>query len=225
MSLTRFVLKLNYRDECVRSEQSMGTGLDLIRIFSGAGARDSFAVDAGVHLGIECDCCEELPIVGPRYRCAVCADFDLCATCYKKPTNKQHRTDHCFTLIAKPVTLWSVKTREPRGVPLGDLPCEMCHNRGQGGARYTLRSLFATPMRDAHFCTECYKAMLEKEARILRSASDIRGASWSEQSSDVLREIMQAVSEREREPYESMWAEEPPREPQVHDRFLAVRLE
>lgn len=71
-----------------------------------------------------------------RYRCAVCADFDLCATCYKKPTNKQHRTDHCFTLIAKPVTLWSVKTREPRGVPLGDLPCEMCHNRGQGGARY-----------------------------------------------------------------------------------------
>lgn len=44
--------------------------------------------------------------------------------------------------------------------------------------RYTLRSLFATPMRDAHFCTECYKAMLEKEARILRSASG-RMSPWA----------------------------------------------
>ncbi|KAF4754052.1 hypothetical protein FOZ62_017671, partial [Perkinsus olseni] len=112
------------------------------------------------------------------YRCVVCADFDLCAECYKKPSSRQHREDHCFTLIAKPVTLWSVKTREPRGVALGDLPCDMCHRLRQGGAKYTLRSLFATPMRDAHFCSDCYHTMLQREETGLRSSSN-RNSPWA----------------------------------------------
>ncbi|KAF4745572.1 hypothetical protein FOZ62_012094, partial [Perkinsus olseni] len=116
--------------------------------------------------------------VGHWYRCAVCADFDLCAKCYKKPGSRQHREDHYFTLIAKPVTLWSVKTREPRGVPLGDLPCDMCHRLRQGGAKYTLRSLFATPMSDAHFCSDCYQTMLQREETGLRSSSN-RNSPWA----------------------------------------------
>eukprot|EP00463_Aulacantha_scolymantha_P003382 TRINITY_DN4240_c0_g1_i1.p1 TRINITY_DN4240_c0_g1~~TRINITY_DN4240_c0_g1_i1.p1 ORF type:complete len:249 (-),score=32.24 TRINITY_DN4240_c0_g1_i1:152-898(-) len=34
-----------------------------------------------VHQGISCDACNVNPIVGIRYKCSVCPDFDLCETC------------------------------------------------------------------------------------------------------------------------------------------------
>jgi hypothetical protein len=57
-----------------------------------------------VHDGVCCDNCNVFPIVGVRYKCSVCDDFDLCATCeskdchpaahplikYKVPNNAHH---------------------------------------------------------------------------------------------------------------------------------------
>lgn len=34
-----------------------------------------------IHEGIECDGCLQLPIIGVRYKCKNCADFDLCSKC------------------------------------------------------------------------------------------------------------------------------------------------
>lgn len=34
-----------------------------------------------LHLGITCDKCLKTPIQGVRYKCSICYDFDLCATC------------------------------------------------------------------------------------------------------------------------------------------------
>lgn len=33
------------------------------------------------HIGFYCDDCGMDPIVGPRYTCKTCKDFDLCKTC------------------------------------------------------------------------------------------------------------------------------------------------
>ena len=33
------------------------------------------------HEGVECDLCKTSPIMGIRYQCVECADFDLCADC------------------------------------------------------------------------------------------------------------------------------------------------
>ena len=33
------------------------------------------------HTGVMCDSCDKAPIVGFRYKCVVCQDYDLCATC------------------------------------------------------------------------------------------------------------------------------------------------
>ncbi|KAK7471424.1 hypothetical protein BaRGS_00035912, partial [Batillaria attramentaria] len=51
-----------------------------------AGSRDLRVLDnatIGVrHKGVTCDECHEVGIVGMRWKCSTCADFDLCSLCY-----------------------------------------------------------------------------------------------------------------------------------------------
>merc|ERR1712209_332836 len=45
---------------------------------------------AQVHWGVVCDGCDG-PVVGPRYKCLVCPDYDLCATCEARGLHAQHK--------------------------------------------------------------------------------------------------------------------------------------
>jgi len=51
------------------------------------------------HPGVVCDSCNS-SIVGIRYKCSVCADFDLCQTCEAK--GGLHDPSHAFLKITKP---------------------------------------------------------------------------------------------------------------------------
>lgn len=42
-----------------------------------------------VHPNVVCDGCEG-PVVGSRFKCAVCPDYDLCSTCEGKGVHKDH---------------------------------------------------------------------------------------------------------------------------------------
>ena len=67
-----------------------------------------------VHEGYICDGCEMNPIVGCRYKCGVCPDFDYCEECEKK-FSKQH--GHPFVKIYDPSMepkLIEVKTVEKK---------------------------------------------------------------------------------------------------------------
>ena len=53
-----------------------------------------------IHPFVTCDGCGKHPIVGVRYKCAVCNDFDYCEECEVKYCESQHC--HPFIKISKP---------------------------------------------------------------------------------------------------------------------------
>lgn len=50
------------------------------------------------HIGITCDGCKKWPIVGKRYKCLVCNDFDLCQTCEEK-NDHSHPMVRCSSQV------------------------------------------------------------------------------------------------------------------------------
>ncbi|KAF2868016.1 hypothetical protein BDV95DRAFT_501504 [Massariosphaeria phaeospora] len=63
-----------------------------------------------VHRGITCNGCDAKPIRGVRWRCANCADFDLCADC--EATNSHYKT-HIFYKIRVPAPYLGMPKQEP----------------------------------------------------------------------------------------------------------------
>lgn len=55
-----------------------------------------------VHEGVTCDGCNTSPIVGTRYKCSVCWDYDLCDACEAKGA-AVHDLSHPLIKIATPV--------------------------------------------------------------------------------------------------------------------------
>ena len=52
-----------------------------------------------IHFGVKCDGCGKFPIVGCRFKCAVCDNFDYCEDCEKKLAQKHN---HPFLKINEP---------------------------------------------------------------------------------------------------------------------------
>lgn len=62
------------------------------------------------HAGVLCDQCRVGPIAGPRYKCIVCCDYDLCSACMMTWENCQdnmeptfHPKQHIFARLHRPV--------------------------------------------------------------------------------------------------------------------------
>ena len=50
--------------------------------------------------GVSCDACLKGNFRGRRYKCLICYDYDLCATCYESgATTTRHTTDHPMQCI------------------------------------------------------------------------------------------------------------------------------
>mmetsp|Transcript_40961 Transcript_40961/g.63932 ORF Transcript_40961/g.63932 Transcript_40961/m.63932 type:complete len:577 (+) Transcript_40961:223-1953(+) len=64
-----------------------------------------------VHTNIVCDGCQMNPIVGPRYKCGQCADFDLCERCHasfcRRDGHRIHNASHTFRRLSAAETLSS----------------------------------------------------------------------------------------------------------------------
>merc|ERR1712130_1020018 len=77
-----------------------------------------------LHPGIVCDGCDG-PVLGPRYKCLVCADYDLCKNCEGRGLHSQH----------KMVRLPQPCKRDTRGLvrcPLVRASSSACSNQAMG---------------------------------------------------------------------------------------------
>jgi len=92
-----------------------------------------------VHSNISCDVCNVFPIVGARYQCTVCPDFDLCAKCESTPN--AHPPHHAL-----------VKHRQSaqRAVVHEGITCDGCQQSPITGIRFKCR---VCP--DYDLCTSC----------------------------------------------------------------------
>ncbi|KAI0962257.1 hypothetical protein AcV7_001138 [Taiwanofungus camphoratus] len=56
-----------------------------------------------IHVGIHCNVCDVDPIVGVRYKCLECDDYDLCAGCLSSASQREkHDLSHAFFPIETP---------------------------------------------------------------------------------------------------------------------------
>lgn len=64
-----------------------------------------------------CDLCNCEPIVGVRFKCDLCSNFDICQACFEaKRVGKSHKVEHPLIAIGKTISL-EINSRE---VKLGD---------------------------------------------------------------------------------------------------------
>ena len=57
---------------------------------------------SAVHAGVTCDGCDKMPIVGFRYKCVVCDDYDLCGACDAAGKHPGHN----MMRISGPEVIW-----------------------------------------------------------------------------------------------------------------------
>jgi len=75
---------------------------DIFKMFAGKQEEKS---EKFVHTYVTCDGCNKNPIVGNRYKCQQCADFDFCSDCFQNNINNYtHNQEHKFEVIEKPRT-------------------------------------------------------------------------------------------------------------------------
>ncbi|KAL9620237.1 MAG: hypothetical protein Q9160_005246 [Pyrenula sp. 1 TL-2023] len=71
-------------------------------------AEDNAKKEHIVHRGVQCNGCSMMPLRGVRYRCANCADYDLCETC---EAMQMHIKTHVFYKIRIP-TPWNTGPKQ-----------------------------------------------------------------------------------------------------------------
>ncbi|KAM9373457.1 sequestosome-1 isoform 2-T2 [Phaethornis superciliosus] len=80
-----------------------------------------------VHPNVICDGCEG-PVVGTRFKCTVCPDYDLCSTCEGKGTHKEHNMVMFQSPLLNPFEWlprgrWLRKMRHGGGPPFPWMHC------------------------------------------------------------------------------------------------------
>ncbi|KLU88523.1 EF hand domain-containing protein [Magnaporthiopsis poae ATCC 64411] len=73
-------------------------------------SEDNARRNAYVHRGCACNACGIVPIRGVRYRCANCADFDLCETC---ESQGMHIKTHIFYKVKIPAPPFGPRQMQP----------------------------------------------------------------------------------------------------------------
>jgi hypothetical protein len=71
-------------------------GVEALKKWSEGEKLSPFTVDEFPWTYVSCDGCHMAPLIGQRYRCSTCGNYDLCSSCEKKGH------EHSLELVAQP---------------------------------------------------------------------------------------------------------------------------
>lgn len=136
------------------------------------------------HVGTACGRCKVSPIVGTRYRCGHCANFDLCSSCWTGATYDSHAVNHVFLLVPRPVLFAS-------RVPMGAFLKQLCPLSGTGDALTWGYKLTVTP----RFSGEYQSSLLRRKQAGLDSAVATQ-SSWALPADQQLAELVSRICDK-----------------------------
>ena len=90
-------------------QQQQRTGQNIVQLLFRV-SEEATRKNAYVHRGCECNSCGVVPIRGIRYRCANCADYDLCESCESQGL---HYKTHIFYKIKVPAPSFGPRQMQP----------------------------------------------------------------------------------------------------------------
>lgn len=92
-----FDAKINFVEEFYNSQEN-----NINQLLGGADEWMPFWAESSLeHASVTCDGCNMHPLKGPRFKCMVCANYDLCGECFarKSSANGGEHADHEFKCI------------------------------------------------------------------------------------------------------------------------------
>ncbi|KAK3383056.1 hypothetical protein B0T24DRAFT_516541 [Lasiosphaeria ovina] len=107
------MLEDNWYDDAHRAHNHLRAGQNIVSLLFRV-SEDNARRNAYVHRGCQCNACGIVPIRGIRYRCANCADFDLCETC---ESSQLHIKTHIFYKIRIPAPRLGPRQMQPVWYP------------------------------------------------------------------------------------------------------------
>ena len=121
-------------------------------------------IDKHIHMNVTCDGCGVHPLVGVRYKCGVCPNFDFCENCEKKEALK-----HGHPLVRLPSInmLRSIKCNlkqtakknldKDEKIIFEKINCNGCGIKSIEGVRYK-----CAVCKNFNYCENCFKENCEK---------------------------------------------------------------
>jgi hypothetical protein len=127
--------------------QSTGNGCPFSRSSCEAKEEPSPApLDPNAHANVECDACHQNPLLGTRFKCSLCDNYDLCSECEDK---RVHPADHPLIKIPPPSVIQAAEDKEAPNTHRG-VSCDNCSVGPIVGIRYK-----CTACHDFDLCAEC----------------------------------------------------------------------